>query len=59
MRLGMIAFAFFGLVMVIYSFEVGAYGKGIFQGWATIIGAFAILMITSYINRTVRYGENA
>lgn len=57
--LGMIAFAFFGLVMVIYSFEVGAYGKGLFQGWATIVGAFAILMITSYINKTIRYGENA
>ena len=57
--LGMLAFAFFGLAIVMYSFEVGSYGKGLIQAWATIIGAFAILMITSYINRTIRYGENA
>lgn len=57
--LGMLAFAFFGLAIVMYSFEVGSYGKGLIQAWATIVGAFAILMITSYINRTLRYGENA
>ena len=57
--LGMAAFAFFGLAIVIYSFENGAYGKGIFQAWATIVGAAAILFVTAYINRTARYEENA
>lgn len=57
--LGMAAFAFFGLAIVIYSFENGAYGKGIFQAWITMVGGFVVFIITSYINRTARYGENA
>lgn len=52
--LGVAAFAFFGLAIVVYSFETGSYGKGLIQAWASIVGVFAILMITSYINRTVR-----
>lgn len=57
--LGMLAFAFFGLAIVMYSFEVGSYGKGLLQAWATTVGAFAILFVTAYINRTARYEENA
>lgn len=50
--LGIAAFAFFGLAVVVYSFKHGAYGQGIFQGWITFVGAFVVFLVTAYLNRT-------
>ncbi len=50
--LGMVAFAFFGLAMVVFSFKEGAFARGILQAWVTFIATFVIFLVTAYLNRT-------
>ncbi len=57
--LGIVAFIFFGLAVVVSSIESGNYGPAFFQGWSSVIGVFIILFLTSYINRCVRRENDA